>query len=236
MSRMSIVKRLSSRYSAESLLISENRVNCVKKFQLMSIKQGKMETKRTAAVLIPLYVNGKTVSLLYTLRAAKLKKQGGQVSFPGGMKDPADQCAEDTALRETNEEMGISTKYIDVWGKGNPIIRQDMSITPVIGCIRPDFPLNKLKLNKSEVDDIFTVPIEKLCDPKLISHTQFRGTYSTPTYLAGPHRIWGLTAVMTFMFLKALLPANDYKHEVKYIPDIVQVIGRNSQTAKVISK
>ncbi|KAJ8969082.1 hypothetical protein NQ317_016327 [Molorchus minor] len=148
------------------------------------------EPAKKAAVLIPLCLVDDKVSLLYTLRAAHLKNHRGQVSFPGGMQDFEDKCLEDTALRETNEELGRIKEAIEI---------------------------DKLKINTREVEEVFTVPLEDLCNPSKIGYTQFRGTYSIPVFFGGQMRIWGLTAIITNMCLRSLLPHKAYSHPTPFL-------------------
>lgn len=219
--------RFLNHFSPQVLFNGDTKKNCIKKLKSLLPKKTKkpvdlFETKRSAAVLIPLCIHNENVSLLYTLRAANLNTHRGQVSFPGGMRDQTDKSLEMTALRETYEELGIPPEEIEVWGSGNLIVtRQNMSILPVVGRLKSDLVMNNLVLNSSEVEEVFTVSIKDLCDSNYHAHTQFRNTYSTPVYLGGQHRIWGLTAIITHLFLKALLSEETYKHSVTYIPSVI---------------
>lgn len=82
-----------------------------------------------------------------------------------------------------------------------------MPIVANLGVLRP----SDLCLNPDEVAEAFTVPLAVLCDRQHFGHTQFRGGrkspgYSIPIYMGGAHRIWGITAVLTHLFLTALMP------------------------------
>ena len=155
-------------YSPEVLLSNENMQRTIAKFPTTQpIRLQPNEPARKAAVLVPLcVVNGK-VSLLYTLRAANLKTHRGQVSFPGGMQDVHDLTLASTALRETEEELGISQKDIEIWGPGSLVVtRHEMSVLPVAGLITCDVNAEELPVNTDEVEEVFTVPIEVLCNKK----------------------------------------------------------------------
>lgn len=215
--------RLINYFSPQVLCSEETKRNCVKKLQsLLPRRVEGPEKNRPAGVLIPICIHNDELSLLYTLRAANLTTHRGQVSFPGGMKDPTDKSLEDTALRETYEELGILPEDVEVWGTGNFIVtRQRISIMPVIGFLKTELIIDNLAMNQDEVEEVFTIPIQTLCDSNYHAHTQFRNTYSTPVYFGGTHRVWGLTAIITHLFLKALLPREVYKHSVTYIPSVI---------------
>lgn len=210
-------------FSADYIFNEETIRQTVEKFaKLKPIgRQPHIPTKE-AAVLVPLCIVDGKVSLLYTLRAANLKKHRGQVSFPGGMKDDSDADLQETAIRETEEELGLNKKDIIVWGQGTKIItRQDTCVTPILGRIATDnLIIEQLPVNTSEVEDVFTVSLEKLCDPKYFGHTQFKNAYSTPTYFGGKIRVWGLTAIITNLFLSSLLPRDIFRHRVIYLPPV----------------
>lgn len=123
------------------------------------------------------------------------------------------------ALRETEEEIGLTRDNIEVWGEGQ-LFRTPNGpvIMPVIGFV-DNFKPDNLKLNPDEVEKVFTVPIKHLCSPQCKRHTQFRTNkgYSVPVFTCGEERIWGITAVITNLFLKSLVPPEIYKSDVKFL-------------------
>ena len=149
---------------------------------------------RPAAVLIPV-VDHPQPTVLLTQRAAHLNDHAGQISFPGGKIDAADASPLDAALREAEEEIGLSREFVD------PIGYLDLygtafgfRILPTVARVRPGF---KLRINDSEVDDAFEVPLAFLMDPAnhQLHSKEFRGIERS--YYAMPfaeHYIWGATA------------------------------------------
>lgn len=226
-SRIGLIKSLGFRYSSlyvpEVIFSEENIKKTVAKFaSLKPIRMIAHQPTKRAGVLIPLCVIDGKVALLYTLRAANLKSHRGQVSFPGGMQDVSDKNLEETALRETEEELGIKESDIEVWGSGDVIVtKRETSVTPVIGRIKGELQLRNLKMNAAEVEDVFTVYLEDLCNPQNIGYTQFRGGFtSMPVFMGGKLRVWGLTAVITYRLLSSLLPQKAYCHTIRYIQPV----------------
>ncbi|XP_046630420.1 mitochondrial coenzyme A diphosphatase NUDT8 [Neodiprion virginianus] len=201
---------------ADIILNANNRKVCVKNLKLYrpASRSSNREEVSKAAVLVPLCMHKGELGLLYTLRSTKLNTNRGQVSFPGGMHDKDDKTLEETAIRETWEELRIPREKIDVWGSGNPMGRQHVSVLPVLAYIG-DIEPNELQLNTDEVEEAFVLSLNNLCDPTKSRFTQFRDSFTLPTYLAGKHRVWGLTAAITHVIMKALVP-NVYKHKLAY--------------------
>jgi 8-oxo-dGTP pyrophosphatase MutT (NUDIX family) len=149
---------------------------------------------RPAAVLIPV-VDHPQPTVLLTQRSAHLNEHAGQISFPGGKIDATDASPLDAALREAEEEVGLSREFVD------PIGYLDLygtsfgfRILPTVARVRPGF---KLRISAAEVDDAFEVPLAFLMDP--VNHQlhskQFRGVERH--YYAMPYEeryIWGATA------------------------------------------
>jgi 8-oxo-dGTP pyrophosphatase MutT (NUDIX family) len=164
---------------------------------------------RRASVLIPLVVRPEGLMLLLTQRTAHLSSHGGQISFPGGGVEASDTSPVDTALRETEEEIGLHRSKIEVIGTmPDYITGTRYRITPVVGLIEPPFAL---QADPNEVAEIFEVPLAFLMDG--VNH--LRLSYEMPEGL-GRRRfyamryerffIWGATAGMLrnlFHFLRA---------------------------------
>ena len=212
-----------SKLSPELVLSKENRASCVQKLKLYKIpKNSDLKPQKKAAILAPLCTYKGNLGFLYTLRSTKVSSNQGQVSFPGGMHDENDASLIDTALRETWEELRIPKSDVDVWTSTQLFIRKDVSVMPVLGYIGEIDPA-KLKINTHEVEEAFVLTLKNLCEPSLCRFTQFRNNFTLPTYLGGKHRIWGLTAAITHMFMKALVP-DCYTHNIKYLKPIDKII------------
>ena len=149
---------------------------------------------RPAAVLIPV-VDHEEPTVLLTLRSAHLADHAGQISFPGGKIEATDASPLDTALREAQEEIGLGHAFVDPIGYlGVYGTSFGFRILPTVARVRPGF---KLKINRSEVDDAFEVPLAFLMDPAnhQLHSREFRGVERT--YYAMPYAeryIWGATA------------------------------------------
>jgi len=149
---------------------------------------------RPAAVLIPV-VDRPQPTVLLTQRSAHLNDHAGQISFPGGKIDATDASPLDTALREAEEEIGLSREFVD------PIGYLDLygtsfgfRILPTLARVRPEFDL---RINKSEVDDAFEVPLAFLMDPAnhQVHSREFRGMARSFYAMPFAERyIWGATA------------------------------------------
>jgi 8-oxo-dGTP pyrophosphatase MutT (NUDIX family) len=149
---------------------------------------------RPAAVLIAV-VDHPQPTVLLTQRSEHLNDHAGQISFPGGKIDPTDASPLDTALREAEEEVGLDRSFVD------PIGYLDLygtsfgfRILPTVARVKPGF---SLRINRSEVDDAFEVPLSFLMNPAnhQLHSKEFRGIERT--YYAMPFAeryIWGATA------------------------------------------
>lgn len=150
---------------------------------------------RDAAVLIPVVDHGHEATVLLSRRAEKLRNHSGQVAFPGGTIDPTDASPEAAALRETSEEIGLDSDYIEIIGRlPDYVSGSGYRIAPVLGIVRPGFSLT---LNSDEVDAVFEVPLGFLMDPA--NHTRDSRMWNDLEWFYyempyGGQRIWGVTA------------------------------------------
>ncbi|XP_041378234.1 nucleoside diphosphate-linked moiety X motif 8-like [Gigantopelta aegis] len=199
-------------------ILSELRRNVLKVKSVRSpAALGMKEKPAEAAVLIPLCYVERKPSILFTVRTSSLRKHRGEVSFPGGHIDSTDKNIVHSALREMEEEIGISMDKVIVLGSMPALpSRLNMFVTPVLGFCG-DIDINKLKLSSDEVEEVFSRSIESLCDPANFGTTQFRtGTgYTLPVYIGGNHRIWGFTAIALHHTLTLLAPSL-YRAKVRH--------------------
>ncbi|HUJ85824.1 MAG TPA: CoA pyrophosphatase [Burkholderiales bacterium] len=150
-----------------------------------------------AAVLMPIVVREQELTMLFTRRTANLRSHSGQISFPGGRAEPADPTPESTALRETQEEIGLPPDRVRLLGRLDDYsTRTGYRIAPVVGAVQAPF---ELRPDPDEVDEVFEVPLSFLLDPR--NHQQHSRVFQGETrwFYAVPYRdyyIWGATAGM----------------------------------------
>jgi 8-oxo-dGTP pyrophosphatase MutT (NUDIX family) len=142
--------------------------------------------------------------LLYTRRTETVESHKGQVSFPGGACDDGETSPEQTALRETEEEIGIPARDVKILGRlANLITITYFRVTPVVGVVK--WPA-VLRVENNEVARVFTIPLEWLANPS--NRWQFeRADLKRPLIAYHPYDgelLWGATARITVDFLNAL--------------------------------
>jgi 8-oxo-dGTP pyrophosphatase MutT (NUDIX family) len=174
---------------------------------LAKLRSGK-EQLTSASVLVAIVNRPSGLTLLLTQRTAHLNDHAGQISFPGGRSEPEDASAEATALRETEEEIGLGRDWVDVLGVlPDYITGTGFRVTPVVGWIEPGFSLSA---DPFEVAEVFEVPLDFLLDPKnhqlknAVREGRQRHYYAMPY---ADRYIWGATAGMLRSLYHALAPA-----------------------------
>lgn len=158
-----------------------------------------------AAVLVPLVERPDGMTVLLTQRTAHLKSHAGQISFPGGRVEDMDLTPENTALRETEEEIGLPPTKVELVGRLNERkTGTGYHVVPVVGLIEPPFDLTP---DPGEVAEVFEVPLEFAMDPA--NHkfeTRVRGGIEQQFYVL-PYQdyyIWGLTARLLVNLAEAI--------------------------------
>jgi 8-oxo-dGTP pyrophosphatase MutT (NUDIX family) len=157
-------------------------------------QQAGVSATRPAAVLVPV-IGRSEPTVLLTLRTAELASHAGQVAFPGGKIDPADESPVAAALREAKEEVGLSPMLVEPIGYLDLYLTfSGFRILPTVARVDPSF---SLVLNPREVAETFEVPLAHLMNP---DHHQrksrdWKGLIREYYEIAFENRyIWGITA------------------------------------------
>ena len=155
---------------------------------------------KPAAVLLLLFPNNKKICFYLTKRTEKLKYHKGQISLPGGSNEKGESLLE-TALRETEEEIGVNKNEISILGQITPLFIPvtGFLMTPFIGFTSKE-PI--IKLDSIEVEELFSVNILDLINnDKLITHRQLNGRDVTiPYFNLNNKQVWGATSMVLSEF------------------------------------
>lgn len=158
---------------------------------------------RPAAVLIPLFCQDGEDRLLFTVRTAHLKHHGGEISFPGGGQDPGDADLWRTALRETEEELGIPAGEVVQHGRLDDFYSiHGYHVTPFVASIPAP---NTLRIDRQEIAQVFTAPLQHFRAAGVYHNEDWshRGRhYLVDFYRYAEHVIWGLTGAILRQFLE----------------------------------
>ena len=150
---------------------------------------------REAAVLIPLYREGDRIFVVFTQRSDDVPRHAGQISFPGGGREPGDATLWDTALREAEEEIALSAADVRRIGQLDAMVTvSDYRVSPFVGIVTPR---SALVPDGREIASIIHVPLTHLQDPghHSVREVKLPGrTRTVHVFEFGPHVIWGATA------------------------------------------
>lgn len=150
-----------------------------------------------AAVLIPIYRKEDTPHVILQVRTELVLHHKGQISFPGGAEDPGDADLLMTALRETEEEIGLASEDVEIWGQLDDLVTiSEFVVTPYVGAITRPAPY-PFAPSGFEVAELLEVPLPHLLDPASLNRepVPWRDRYvPPPSYSYGRHVIWGATA------------------------------------------
>lgn len=158
---------------------------------------------RPAAVLLPLLAGAGGVELLFVRRTETMRHHRGEIAFPGGARDPGDRDAVATALRESEEELGLPATAVEVLGLLDDFVSvHDYCVTPVVGWIAQPPPLRPAP---GEIAAVFALPLERLLVPAAWHKEcwRHRGRLHPVHFCrVDAYEIWGLTAAILRRFLK----------------------------------
>ncbi len=156
-----------------------------------------------AAVLVPMHGWPEAPELVFTERRQDLRSHAGEISFPGGRRDPGEELAE-TALREAEEEIGLSRDDVEIAGALPPIgtFVTSYKVHPFVGLIEPGLSFTP---NPNEVERVIVASLDELVAGFELRRLVRRGIpIKTETYVAGDALIWGATARIVTVFLERL--------------------------------
>ncbi|MDQ1335714.1 MAG: hypothetical protein QG552_2664, partial [Thermodesulfobacteriota bacterium] len=162
---------------------------------------------RHAGVLLPLLEEDGVCKVLFTERTHRVEHHKGQISFPGGGVEEKDASIEETVLRETYEEIGLSEKDIDLLGRIDDAltVASNYVIHPFVGWI---VSVDDLAINRAEVKQIITAPLALFYRGPSETRRypiEYEGvTYETVAFEYGEHVIWGATARMMENFVEIM--------------------------------
>jgi len=171
------------------------------------IRDGQQPGYRHAGVLLPLLVEEGLCKVLLTKRTDRVEHHKGQISFPGGAVDKEDATIEETVLRETYEEIGLSREHIEILGRLDDVLTMASNyvVHPFVGRI---IHMDDLVINRAEVERVVKVPLSlfhRASSEKRLYSVEYEGAiYETPAYEYGKDLIWGATASMMENFLEII--------------------------------
>jgi 8-oxo-dGTP pyrophosphatase MutT (NUDIX family) len=147
-----------------------------------------------SAVLVPLYLREDQLHIVFIERGSDLRNHAGQISFPGGRRDPTDDELVQTALREAHEEIGLDPATVELFGSLAPVATAvtEFAIYPFVGLITRG---QEWVLAPLEVEAVIECPLTELAAThEYRTLTRDGLPFPTDCYTTGPHLVWGATA------------------------------------------
>ena len=174
----------------------------------LSLKQSDPKSDLPKAAVLIALTDEENPEVIYTLRSNKVSSHQGEVSFPGGMQEESDTSLIMTALRASEEEIGLPQNCVKILGSLDTMVsRFNVSVTPFVGVIPGDVELNT---SSEEIEACFKVPLSFLLKDKRYRNDEVNRngeTFYMPAYKYSSYVIWGLTAMITVNFLNRALDA-----------------------------
>lgn len=177
------------------------------KLELINLIEPTKYKKAGVLILLKKDIGSNEFQILFTKRSSKLSTHSGEVSFPGGMWEEKDSSLFDTAMRESNEEIGLKKNNVMDLGRMNYLLsRHKVEVNPFVGYLES----NQEFIGNFEIDEIFDVPVSFLLNNNNILYKEFKRNdlrISMPSWVYNGNRIWGLTALITADFLNMCFDA-----------------------------
>ena len=177
------------------------------KLELINLIEPTKYKKAGVLILLKKDIGSNEFRILFTKRSSKLSTHSGEVSFPGGMWEEKDTSLFDTAMRESNEEIGLKKNNVMDLGRMNYLLsRHKVEVNPFVGYLES----NQELIGNFEIDEIFDVPVSFLLNNNNILYKEFKRNdlrISMPSWVYNGNRIWGLTALITADFLNMCFDA-----------------------------
>ena len=174
---------------------------------------------RKSCVLVPLFLKGDQWHVMLTVRSSRLRYHPSAVAFPGGNRDESDVDAERTALREAEEEIGLSDTQVEIVARLFPCITSpEYCVSVFVGIIPPDFVP---KVHSNEVDQVFDVPLKMFVEKNYtVEEANYHGIKFDVPYFSVPDKpltVWGLTAYICIM---VAFIAYRIRHNFRFLHDV----------------
>lgn len=158
---------------------------------------------KPAAVLLLTYLKDGHDMILFTRRTEHLPHHAGEIAFPGGRTHPEDPDRRATALRETEEEMGIRSADVTLLGRLDDFVSvYGFHVVPYVGTIRSGYPFS---INRHEIAEVIEVPVTRLCEPGVyhMENWEHAGRlHPVCFFTVDNHQIWGLTGAILRQYLQ----------------------------------
>jgi 8-oxo-dGTP pyrophosphatase MutT (NUDIX family) len=159
-----------------------------------------------AAVLVPVYEDGGGYHIVFIRRTQMVKTHKGQISFPGGARESCDRTLQDTAIRESAEEIGLQPDDVEVLGELDDELTATSNyvVTPFVAAMPWPY---RFAINAGEVDEIITVPVRSLLEKGcLVPATELLddAVVDSYAYRYGGLLIWGATARILYGLLSVI--------------------------------
>jgi 8-oxo-dGTP pyrophosphatase MutT (NUDIX family) len=177
-----------------------------------------------SAVLMPIFSENQELKFILTKRTESLKRHRGEISFPGGRKDQRDKSLEETALRETDEEIGVPPGKIKILGRLDDLFTiTRYIITPFIGIIAKPV---ECRSNSREVAELLYVPLDLFLQKEKFAEKnipQDGANFPVYYYYWNNYEIWGATAHIINQFMEIIFDFQPSQINFKRTdPDIIE--------------